>query len=43
MTGTIPFTSYNVKMVACTSGGCSISPDGLEIKTVEEGKNILSY
>ncbi|XP_053408878.1 usherin-like [Mercenaria mercenaria] len=36
MTGTIPFTSYNVKMVACTSGGCSVSPDGLVIKTNEE-------
>jgi hypothetical protein len=37
MTGTIPFTSYSVKMVACTSGGCSVSPDGLPITTNEEG------
>ncbi|XP_052767673.1 usherin-like isoform X2 [Mya arenaria] len=36
MTGTIPYTTYNVHMLACTSGGCSESPDGLIIHTNEE-------
>ena len=38
MTGTTPHTRYNVKMSACTSGGCSLSPNGIVIQTKEEGR-----
>ena len=40
MTDMIPYVRYRITILACTSGGCSESPDGLEISTKEEG-NII--